>query len=164
MILKYVMVWSVSCIQDFDSKWCYNLDLWPWPAIGCFIMVTKHTKLYDPGVFGLVSINTACKVFLQVMLQPRLLTLKNNSALPLMMVIKCTKLYDPRVCCSASILPIRFFSKYLVMLQQWPLTPNPEKQKGSSSHHDDQVYQVVWSWSLQFGLYRPDRQTGDAIP
>jgi hypothetical protein len=39
------------------------------------------------------------------MLRP--LTLKNNRVLPVMMVMKYTKLYDPKAYCSVSILPTR---------------------------------------------------------
>ena len=40
-----------------------------------------------------------------------------------------------------------------VTIRPWPLTTNLEKQLSSSSHHVDQLYQVVWSWSLRFILY-----------
>jgi hypothetical protein len=36
-------------------------------------------------------------------------------------------------------------------LDLWPLTL--KNKFGSPSHHGDQVYQIVWSWSLQFGFY-----------
>ena len=40
-----------------------------------------------------------------------------------------------------------------------PLTYDLEKHKASSSHHGDQLYQVVRSWSVQLSLQSPDRQT-----
>ena len=81
-------------------------------------MVTKWNKLYDPEAYS-----TAYKVFILSNattltfdfskycydLDPWPLTLKNNRILPLIMVIKYTKLYDSRAYGSVSILPTRFF-------------------------------------------------------
>jgi hypothetical protein len=56
----------------------------------------------------------------------------------LMMVIKYTKLYDHRV--YGLVSPV---DKVFVRSRATTLTPDPENQKGSSSHDGDQVYQVV---------------------
>jgi hypothetical protein len=31
------MVWSISCVKTFNTKWCYNLKIWLWHAIHCFL-------------------------------------------------------------------------------------------------------------------------------
>jgi hypothetical protein len=76
------------------------------------------------------------------------LTFRCNRVLPLIMVIKSTKLYDPEAYGSVSILPTRIFFFYWLLLRLWPW-----KTIGSSSHHGDQLYQAVWSWGSRLILY-----------
>jgi hypothetical protein len=118
---------------------------WPWQTIGCCFaswwwsvptcMILKLNAL--------VSILPTC-YFYEMTLWPWPLTLKSNTVLPLIMVMKCTKLYDPAAYGSVSILPTRFF--YKVMLRSWLLTPDLEK-------HGNEMYQIIWSCSLRLGFY-----------
>jgi hypothetical protein len=67
------------------------------------LMYIFSPKLYDPEAYCLVS-NLPTKFSYKVMLWPWPLTLKKNTLLPLIIVIKCTKLWSWN-CCSASLLP-----------------------------------------------------------
>jgi hypothetical protein len=72
----------------------------------------------------------------------------------LMIVIKCTKLYDQWAYLLVSILVARFFNKVMLhIVQSWPLTSTTEKQKCYSSYDGDQVYKVAWSRILRFSIY-----------
>ena len=42
---------------------------------------------------------------------------------------------------------------YYVTGQPWAMTSDLDKRKAFSSHDGDQLYQVVWTWSLWFILY-----------
>jgi hypothetical protein len=35
MIIK-LTVWSLFCLHCFNTKWCYELDLWSWQTTGAF--------------------------------------------------------------------------------------------------------------------------------
>ena len=72
-------------------------------------MVTKWNKLYYPEAYS-----TAYKVFILSTATIVTFDLEKNRVLPLMMVIKCTRLYDPGAYSLVSILPSGFF--YKVML------------------------------------------------
>jgi hypothetical protein len=120
---KLTMVWSISCLLGFNTKWCCNLSLWQ--AIHCFLSslwscITSCTIL-ELTVWSLSCLQVfSTKHCYGLNLCP--LTLRTNRVLPLMMVIKYTKLYDPGDYGSVSILPTRFF--YLVMIRLtfdlWP--------------------------------------------
>jgi hypothetical protein len=72
-------------------------------------MVIKYTKSYDTVLrsvwFGLYP---AFKVFL--LTNAMTSSLKSITLLPLVRVIKCSKLYDPEACVSVSILPARNYN------------------------------------------------------
>jgi hypothetical protein len=61
------------------------------------------------------------------------------------MVTKRNKLYNPEA--------YSYAYKVFLLNNVMTLTSDLEKQYGSFSHDGDQVYQVVWFWSLRFGLY-----------
>ena len=62
------------------------------------------TKLYDPEAHS-----TAYKVFILSNATTLTFDLNKNWVIPLMMVIKCTRLYDPGAYSLVSILPKGFF-------------------------------------------------------
>ena len=63
------------------------------------------------------------------------------------MVINYTKLYDPGAYGSVLYSCLqRFPTKWHYDLDLWP--PTLKNNKASSSHHSNQLYQVVWSWSI----------------
>ena len=70
-------------------------------------------------------------------------TLVNNKYLTLIIVINCTKMFDPGSHSSTCILPTMFF--YYVTISPWPLTTDLEKEWTSISQYADQLYQVVRS-------------------
>jgi hypothetical protein len=74
-------------------------------------MVTKRNKFYDREAYS-----TAYKAFILSNATTLTFNLEKNRVLPLMMVIKCTMLYDPGAYSLVSILPKGVF--YQVML--WP--------------------------------------------
>jgi hypothetical protein len=104
---RKLMVQSLSCLQDFNSNWCYDLDFLPLSSknyrVLPLIMVIKYTNLYVPKAYCLVFI-LPTRFFYKVMLQPWPLILKNNRVLPFIMVIQ---LYDTEAYSSVSILPTR---------------------------------------------------------
>jgi hypothetical protein len=79
------------------------------------------------------------------MLQPWTLTSTSNRLLSFIMVTKRNTLYDPE--------PSGTAYKVILLSNATTLTFDLVKQLVSSSHDRDQVYQVVWSWRLQFSLY-----------
>jgi hypothetical protein len=73
-------------------------------------MMIKCTKLYDLEAYGSVSMLSSICVY-KVMQRSWPLTsdLKNSRVLPIIMVIKNTKLYYPEANSSITILPTMFF-------------------------------------------------------
>jgi hypothetical protein len=121
-------LWPWITFHDGDQL--YQV-IWPWnwrfslySDYKAFLLSNPTTLTFDlhkqkgssSHDYGSVSIGFAYKA----MLGPRLLTLKHNRVLPLMMVNNSTKLYDPGAYGSISILPKRF--TYQVMQWTWPLT------------------------------------------
>ena len=83
-------------------------------------MVTKRNKLYDPEAYS-----TAYKVFIlsNATTLTSYLKKKKEGVLPLMMAIKCTRLYDPRAYSLVSILPKGFFLLSNAMTLTFDLRP-----------------------------------------
>ena len=101
------------------------LQLWPWKTIRFLLsrwwssvpscMTLKHTVQSLSCLQGFST-----KWCYSLDLSP--LTLKNNRVPPILMVIKCTKLYDPEAYGSVSIPPTSFSTKWCYSLDLWPLT------------------------------------------
>ena len=99
------------CIKLLLPIRLFLVILWPWPWITLGIFL-----------FSWWSIDSAYKaqsVSCLQRIQSRFLSMWQYQHLPLIMVINCTKLYDPGVYSSLCILPT--FS-YYVTIRPWPLT------------------------------------------
>ena len=130
MVLTSIVhsVSSYSCLQG-SSKRYYDLDLWFWISIGIFLLSwwsvvpsCNIMKLSVQSVSWLQRFPTMWQYNLD--LWP--LILKNNTHLPLIMVINCTKLYDHGAYGSFCILPKPF--SFYVTIRPWSLTSDLEKQ------------------------------------
>jgi hypothetical protein len=108
-----ITFWSQYC----PTRFFYLVILRPWPltsdpknnSVLRLMMLIKYTKLYDPGVYGSVSLLPE-KLFYKVMLRPWPLSLKNSRIPPLINGdFKCAKLNDPEAYGLVSILITSFF-------------------------------------------------------
>ena len=134
-------VQSVSCLQRilsrFPTMWQYDLDLWL-----TTLKNNRHLPINADPLNRVLDLGTNGSVcILHTMYPVRLSrftmwqydidlcspTLKNKRVLPLIMLMNCTKLYDPGTLGSFRILLTTFF--YNVTVRPWPLITDFERNR-----------------------------------
>ena len=120
-----LMVQSVSCLQCFSTMCQYHLDLWPWKTT--VIIHSSWWSIASCKILEITLHSVSCLHHFPTMWQEDLwpLTSLKKRHIPLVMVINCTKLYDPGAYSSF----LSRLQRFTTMWQQpSPLTSNLEKQ------------------------------------